>query len=121
MSVHIILNVLFVNFKKAFISKSVLRNNCPRAISHKEFYLKFLNGLRCRKIVPSFGYLPTSRLLYFLYLHQSYMSMGSTYYLFTYNRIKINKMYTIEASCGAAARSVTVKPTGCGFDPHSRR
>ena len=21
----------------------------------------------------------------------------------------------------AAARSVTVKPTGCGFDPHSRR
>ena len=22
---------------------------------------------------------------------------------------------------GAAARGVTVKPTGCGFDPHSRR
>ena len=26
-----------------------------------------------------------------------------------------------EASRGAAARGVTVKPTGCGFDPHSRR
>ena len=26
-----------------------------------------------------------------------------------------------EASRGAAARSVTVKPTGCGFDPHSKR
>ena len=25
------------------------------------------------------------------------------------------------ASRGAAARGVTVKPTGCGFDPHSRR
>ena len=26
-----------------------------------------------------------------------------------------------EASLGAAARSVTVKPTGYGFDPHSWR
>ena len=26
-----------------------------------------------------------------------------------------------EASSGAAAGSVTVKPTGCGFDPHSTR
>ena len=26
-----------------------------------------------------------------------------------------------EASRGAAAQSVTVKPSGCGFDPHSRR
>ena len=26
-----------------------------------------------------------------------------------------------EASRGAAARSVNVKPTGCGFDSHSRR
>ena len=25
------------------------------------------------------------------------------------------------ASRGAGAQSVTVKPTGCGFDPHSRR
>ena len=25
------------------------------------------------------------------------------------------------ASRGAAARGVTAKPTGCGFDPHSRR
>ena len=24
-------------------------------------------------------------------------------------------------ACGAVARSVTVKPTGCGCDPHSRR
>ena len=26
-----------------------------------------------------------------------------------------------ESSCGAAARGVTVKPTGCEFDPHSKR
>ena len=26
-----------------------------------------------------------------------------------------------EASRGAGAQSVTVKSTGCGFDPHSRR
>ena len=26
-----------------------------------------------------------------------------------------------EAGRGAAARGVTAKPTGCGFDPHSRR
>ena len=26
----------------------------------------------------------------------------------------------IEAGRGAAARGVTAKPTGCGFDPHSR-
>ena len=28
---------------------------------------------------------------------------------------------TIEASRGAVAQSVTVNPTGCGLDPHSRR
>ena len=27
----------------------------------------------------------------------------------------------VEAGRGAAARGVTAKPTGCGFDPHSRR
>ena len=27
----------------------------------------------------------------------------------------------IEADLGAVTQSVTVKPTGCGFDPHSRR
>ena len=26
----------------------------------------------------------------------------------------------IEASRGAVAQSVTVKPIGCGFDPHSK-
>ena len=26
-----------------------------------------------------------------------------------------------EASHGAAARGVTIKPTGSGFDPHSKR
>ena len=28
---------------------------------------------------------------------------------------------TFEASRGAGAQSVTVKSTGCGFDPHSRK
>ena len=30
-------------------------------------------------------------------------------------------MCYVEASRGTAARSVTVKLTGCGFDPHSRK
>ena len=30
-------------------------------------------------------------------------------------------IYCTEASRGAVAQSVTVEPTGCGFDPHSRR
>ena len=30
-------------------------------------------------------------------------------------------MSNVEAGRGAAARGVTVKPTGCGFNPHSRR
>ena len=36
-----------------------------------------------------------------------------------YGRIKLlrNTIIIIEASRGAAAQSVTVKPTGCGFDP----
>ena len=38
---------------------------------------------------------------------------------FFLNIFCVNNKY--EASRGAAAGSVTVKPTGCGFDPHSRR
>ena len=30
-------------------------------------------------------------------------------------------MYKFEAGRGAAARGVTAKPAGCGFDSHSRR
>ena len=37
-----------------------------------------------------------------------------------YIKLFIYYMY-IEAGRGAAARGVTAKPTGCGFDPHSRR
>ena len=45
------------------------------------------------------------------------------YHILKYIRTYIC-MYVLiffEASRGAAARGVTVKPTGCGFDPHSRR
>ena len=35
--------------------------------------------------------------------------------------IYIRNSNIYEATRGAAARSMTVKPTGCGFDPHSRR
>ena len=39
-----------------------------------------------------------------------------------YNRyVLYHYYYCLEASRGAAAQSVTVKLTGCGFDPHSRR
>ena len=34
---------------------------------------------------------------------------------------KITYKIEIEASHGAAAQSVTINPTGCGFEPHSRR
>ena len=33
----------------------------------------------------------------------------------------LNILILVEAGRGAAARGVTAKPTGCGFDPHSRR
>ena len=32
-----------------------------------------------------------------------------------------NVTVNLEAGRGAAARGVTAKPNGCGFDPHSRR
>ena len=35
--------------------------------------------------------------------------------------LKKNNRKQKEAGRGAAARGVTAKPTGCGFDPHSRR
>ena len=34
---------------------------------------------------------------------------------------KVIESIIIEAGRGAAAQRVSVKPTGCGFDPHSRR
>ena len=39
----------------------------------------------------------------------------------TERRIKIINSPEREASRDAGAQSVTVEPTGCGFDPHSRR
>ena len=35
--------------------------------------------------------------------------------------LNIIKKKVFEASRGAAAQIVVVKPTGCGFDPQSRR
>ena len=46
-----------------------------------------------------------------------YKMIQVKYYSFILNYI----VYRTETSRRAAARSVTVKPTGCGFDPHSRR
>ena len=37
------------------------------------------------------------------------------------NKTNIGIIMVFEVSSGAVARGVTVKPTGCGFDPHSRR
>ena len=37
------------------------------------------------------------------------------------NEIIIRSSNAVEAGRGAAAQGVTAKPTGCGFDPHSRR
>ena len=42
------------------------------------------------------------------------------YVFLIYNLTDFRKSLS-EASGGAVARGVTVKPTGCGFDPHSRR
>ena len=41
------------------------------------------------------------------------------YVIWKYIFLLVLNLY--EASHGAAAQSVTVKPTGCWFDPHSRR
>ena len=35
--------------------------------------------------------------------------------------IKSTKLLLCVAGRGAGAQSVTVKPTGCGFGPHTRR
>ena len=42
---------------------------------------------------------------------------AADFFSFKANFLHVN----IEAGRGAAARGVTVKPTGCGFDPHSSR
>ena len=47
-------------------------------------------------------------------------NIGS-YVCFVNRFLKRRSFYIFEASCGAGAQSVTIKPTGCGFDPHSRR
>ena len=57
------------------------------------------------------------------------MGIESTIFAFTQKHkfqiiesVKIIKiLFVLEASRGAGAQSVTVKLTGCGFDPHSRR
>ena len=42
--------------------------------------------------------------------------------MWLYHFIKFEVQFKgYEAGRGAAARGVTAKPTGCGFDPHSRR
>ena len=38
-----------------------------------------------------------------------------------YDKYYITFFSALEAGRGAAARGVTAKPTGCVFDPHSRR
>ena len=42
-------------------------------------------------------------------------------YTYIYIINSTTKFKIQETSRPAAARGVTVKPTGCGFDPHSRR
>ena len=53
-----------------------------------------------------------------------YNSFVVFFFLLNYKSLKMTVQSVLqksEASRGAAARGVTVKPTGCGFDPHSRR
>ena len=42
-------------------------------------------------------------------------------YLYFFSYYKYIYYFLYGAGRGAAARGVTEKPTGCGFDPHSRR
>ena len=48
-----------------------------------------------------------------------YLRINPAYCILHSKEFNLNVI--IEASRGAAPRGVTVKPTGCGFDPHSRR
>ena len=64
------------------------------------------------------------QLLFFLFcpvLEIVDLSQWSWYGVFKFEIQKKNFKSIVEVGRGAAARSVTVKPTGCGFDPHSRR
>ena len=60
-----------------------------------------------------------ARLWYFLY--NSYNSGTSDDVQPTRKDDFLNFIFIVEASRGAAAQSATVKPTGFGFDLHSRR
>ena len=56
-----------------------------------------------------------------LYTPASLCFIGYIYVIALYFCIYYASMtFRFEASRGAAARGVTVKPTACGFDPHSR-
>ena len=44
-----------------------------------------------------------------------------TSYIHNYSILCTLRKHIIEASRGAEAQSVTVKSTGCRFDPHSRK
>ena len=48
-------------------------------------------------------------------LCKSYIIQSLRFYVFDF------LIHFLEASRGVGAQSVSVKPTGCGFDPHSRK
>ena len=72
-----------------------------------------LNGCHLIMTIISTGH------FYFEWIHRTFRNC-SKYEARWVRTYRISTFYTKEASRGAAAQSVTVKPTGCGFDPHSR-
>ena len=90
------------------------------------FFLSFLTLSKCIFYV---SYLRTfdwvNRFLCFFLLE--IWCLPCTKLMKQYNKLitisPIDKFYYLAyiGSRGAAARGVTAKPTGCGFDPHSRR
>ena len=63
-----------------------------------------------------------------LFLFKLFIYVYTRYCMYIYAIIDFLNIKIIKRSClsheairGAAAQSVTVKPIGCGFDPHSRR
>ena len=92
--------------------------------------LPFLTCSRILEALPRFASLPEGRnenIKYFT-LQNGNQTHNRCVYSYTFvpldhkiDTSNLTSTWLLEASRGAAARSVTIKSTGCGFGPHSRR
>ena len=89
----------------------------------KFFLCKFI---RFRIFARNFSLLSVCSFFLTFFIRSKVNHLTSQYYrylmfLILYHAILIHDILYFEAGRGADAQSVTVKSTGCGFDPHSRK